>query len=83
MDHSKQPNNIVQITNDKNQVACLDNRGYVRASQYSRYYDAALENIVAISGGVAVDREGNLHFTRKIETDEEIPAFNLEGYHFD
>lgn len=83
VDHSKQPNNIVQITNDKNQVAFLDNRGYVRASQYSRYYDAALENIVAISGGVAVDREGNLHFTRKIETDEEIPVFNLEGYHFD
>ena len=83
VDHSKQPNNIVQITNDKNQVAFLDNRGYVRASQYSRYYDAALENIVAISGGVAVDREGNLHFTREIETDEEIPVFNLEGYHFD
>ncbi len=61
----------------------MDNRGCVHASQYSHYHDAALENIVAISGGVVVDREGNLHFTREIETDEEIPVFNLEGYHFD
>ena len=66
-----------------NQFAALSAAGTIQSSEISHYHDAALENIVAISGGVAVDREGNLHFTREIETDEEIPVFNLEGYHFD
>ena len=73
----------VQITYDDNQFAALSAAGTIQSSEISHYHDAALENIVAISGGVAVDREGNLHFTREIETDEEIPVFNLEGYHFD
>ena len=59
----------------------LDFEGQILTSD--SFSEFNLKNIVAISGGVAVDREGNLHFIREIETDEEIPVFNLEGYHFD
>ena len=59
----------------------LDFEGKILTSD--SFSEFNLKNIVAISGGAAVDREGNLHFTREIETDEEIPVFNLEGYHFD
>lgn len=72
---------IQQITYDDSNLILLDFEGQILTSDSFSEFD--LKNIIAISGGVAVDREGNLHFTREIETDEEIPVFNLEGYHFD
>ena len=72
---------IQQITYDDLNLILLDFEGKILTSD--SFSEFNLKNIIAISGGVAVDREGNLHFTREIETDEEIPAFNLEGYHFD
>ena len=72
---------IQQITYDDSNLILLDFEGQILTSD--SFSEFNLKNIVAISGGVAVDREGNLHFIREIETDEEIPVFNLEGYHFD
>ena len=72
---------IQQITYDDSNLILLDFEGKILTSD--SFSEFNLKNIVAISGGVAVDREGNLHFIREIETDEEIPVFNLEGYHFD
>lgn len=72
---------IQQITYYYSNLILLDFEGKILTSD--SFSEFNLKNIVAISGGVAVDREGNLHFTREIETDEEIPVFNLEGYHFD
>ena len=72
---------IQQITYYYSNLILLDFEGKILTSD--SFSEFNLKNIVAISGGAAVDREGNLHFTREIETDEEIPVFNLEGYHFD
>lgn len=72
---------IQQITYYYSNLILLDFEGKILTSD--SFSEFNLKNIVAISGGVAVDREGNFHFTREIETDEEIPVFNLEGYHFD
>ena len=72
---------IQQITYDDLNLILLDFEGKILTSD--SFSEFNLKNIIAISGGVAVDREGNLHFMREIETDEEIPVFNLEGYHFD
>ncbi len=72
---------IQQITYDDSNLILLDFEGQILTSD--SFSEFNLKNIVAISGGVAVDREGNLHFIREIETDEEIPVFNLEGYHVD
>lgn len=72
---------IQQITYYYSNLILLDFEGKILTSD--SFSEFNLRNIVAISGGAAVDREGNLHFTREIETDEEIPVFNLEGYHFD
>ena len=72
---------IQQITYYYSNLILLDFEGKILTSD--SFSEFNLKNIVAISGGVAVDREGNLHFIREIETDEEIPVFNLEGYHFD
>lgn len=72
---------IQQITCYYSNLILLDFEGKILTSD--SFSEFNLKNIVAISGGAAVDREGNLHFTREIETDEEIPVFNLEGYHFD
>lgn len=72
---------IQQITYYYSNLILLDFEGKILTSD--SFSEFNLKNIVAISGGAAVDREGKLHFTREIETDEEIPVFNLEGYHFD
>ena len=72
---------IQQITYYYSNLILLNFEGKILTSD--SFSEFNLKNIVAISGGAAVDREGNLHFTREIETDEEIPVFNLEGYHFD
>ena len=72
---------IQQITYYYSNLILLDFEGKILTSD--SFSEFNLKNIIAISGGVAVDREGNLHFMREIETDEEIPVFNLEGYHFD
>lgn len=72
---------IQQITYDDSNLILLDFEEQILTSD--SFSEFNLKNIVAISGGVAVDREGNLHFIREIETDEEIPVFNLEGYHLD
>ena len=72
---------IQQITYYYSNLILLDFEGKILTSD--SFSEFNLKNIVAISGGVAVDREGNLHFIREIETDEEIPVFNLEGYHVD
>ena len=72
---------IQQITYDDLNLILLDFEGKILTSD--SFSEFNLKNIIAISGGVALDREGNLHFMREIETDEEIPVFNLEGYHFD
>lgn len=58
----------------------LDIHGNIHSSEFSPYYQLDADNIIAVCGGIYVDKDGVLYSIEVIDADEPLPTFDLSRY---
>ena len=76
--YKRDKQNFVQITENNTYLCFLDSEGTITDLSDTKWEQITTEyDIVAISGGAAIDKEGNIHLVRPVVMENELPTIHV------
>lgn len=71
---------VAHVTIFRQHDVLLDIYEKIHTDEFSPYYQLDADNIIAVCGGIYVDKDGILYSIEDIDADEPLPTFDLSRY---